>query len=1393
MSKEIENKEIVNIKDTNNELKEDNDENMKIMNETYKKFNLITYNIEELNKFKDNILSILKERDKIYLDKLFEYKAKTEKIQSDFDSTNKISNSKFSNIIDNQAQMTSRLDQLNNYESFVHATNDKLISHEVRINNMREDFSNATQKYDKIYLDNLELPGYIGRCAKYKNCQNFFLDVIKNLAKLNQYREKNIIDLKMYKDKLETIINSMNSILDNNNEAQIKYINETKEKILKDCNNMFESVRENMKEIRVDNSKYAVDLISQSMDLSKKWDKIEKIREDLLEKFNYSVNKYQMLTDDTIKSFDEFKGEYGVIRRKFMELAEFIKDVRFRRNIGENVKKKEIKEMAKKMVRRKKSFDGKDVQLLNDISSIENIDYKKYYNVENINNDNNDDIRSNSLKLIKNQNKEKSSEYNIHSNKYKKNKNYNSMSKESIYKKDLNQSVEESQNYRTNIKHSLNSSTRRNNNTDINNRSINISPMNLKNIKNNINNNNKSAIINNNANINYKKHNNSDIKFTNDLIVSERNKENNKGKNEIINNSKEKIECIENDKKDDIVIYEKNNENKYNLKPNEICTKINEINYDNRTNEINYKNSDNIYNINSDEKDTKIKDNCSKDDDQNNNLNEEELIYNKNNILLKNKIVSEQQQFNEKDTNNKDRYTDNKGVNKDINKYKENNNYKLIPNISINIEKNDIQNQINDKNVVINDEHPTDDKNKKKNEDISSHIYNKNIRKIDSIQNYDKNIKKRDENSQIILNRSMSNRSNIENKPSLIDDVSIISEGYNTNINSVKNNNNIGLSSEKSLSFISDNNNNNINKFLMNDIHIENNDKIIKELASELEQSTAKKDKLASNKKEIEQKFKNACSNIEPINLLGHRENNIKSNFNSNLTKTNNDKNNNGINYIDKSNYDKNNNDINNNDKSNYDKTNIMKLRRNININIDPTHINNEIINDKKLNHNVNNDNNNYINNDEIEKKNINNNDNYIEIGGKISNYNVDSNNNDINTNINVNELQSKTNDEDNNSNINIVNQINNKSIDDLQYKPHTEENNKYKNNNSNLNTINRSVNESINNLNPIKLNNEIYINDNFNSNTFNKKLHAVDQKLLNLELYTKEKILDLISQINLIKHTCKLPINESFTREKTNLDISKISYLSNKTASNPKYKTFNSNLINNQNNNNEHTPFCLERNKEHISNNNINNNKENNKNINNIINNNNSKSQFILNNITIDKKRYSLRAINPKSSVSNQKISKKNKIDYIISSNKYLDNNNNVQNNNLTENNGLSDSTMRLGNINDVIDGNNKKIIQSINNDINNRILKEFENKIDNVNLLKNNNDNNKDELNNKSMNKSINYGTNNFAYNNSKFKGTEIKLVDLNKLVEHQLPRNRLIPIKINNSDYFISLNNK
>ena len=1199
--------------------------NMNIMRETYNKFNSITYSTAELNKFKDNILSLLKERDKFFLDKLSEYKTSTDKIKFDFNSENKLSNSKFSKIIDTQAKMTSRLDQLSDYENFVTKTNDKLVSHDIRLTNIRNDFSLATQKYDKIYLDNLELPGYIGRCAKYKNCQSFFLDVIKDLAKLNIYREKNIIDLKMYKDKLETIISSMNSILDNNNQSQMKYINDMKEKILNDCKSMFETVTDSMKDIRVENSKYTVDLISTSMNLSKKWEKLEKIKEELLEKFNYDVNKYQMLTDDTIKSFEEFKNEYGVIRRKFMELAEFIKDIRFRKNIGGNVKKKEVKQMVKKMLKKRKSFEGENVQLLSDITNIENIDYKKYYNIESndegeINNSSNiiytNNNRSKSLKPKNKKNfnnnniKEKEKEKEKLNEKINQKNNSNKLVKEIKQKKEMNQSVEDTHIPRINMN---NSSLNKNNNT--------------------------------------------------------------------IDKEKDK--------------------NKSSRSVN-INMKLNISNINNKKNNLNNK-------INSDEKNIK------------------------NNLIIDSKNLKDEENLEEK----KD-----KEMNK-INKNKDSNIIKLV--------KNNTNNNIELRNIL-------DDNNKyiEKKENVTISYSHRDKPQEKNIEKENSNINNSNINKTNIINYELNPiKLNNDTKRSMIEDVSTISDVKNTSSSVNKDNK---FSSEKSVSFISDSNGNNINKFIINDIHLEQNDKIIKELASELEQSTAKKDK-------FEQKFKTAFNNIEPINLLSNN-------------KTSNEKNSQIQNQYQ------------------YQTNNINQINKQLS----PSN-SAEIVCDDNNNMNKNENN---VNSNNIIKDNNNiikdNNNNVIINSNSNSNSNCNSNSNNNTNNINM-----KTPSNENETTNNNIKQNNNDDVNNSNI-------------NSNIISSNNMVrNESISNLNPIKINNEIHLNEVISSNSVNSKLHAFDQKLLNLELYTKEKIIEIISQINSLKQNGN---GNNFERNSiNNIELNRTSFVPNITpSSTEKNKTFNNSFMSTQNNKiTHHSSFNLE--KAYASDNNqININNENNKNILNINNNinNNSPNQNLLynnNNFNLDKKKYSLRNVNPKQSLINSKIQKKNSFSYNVNTNNAIkknipsnfltENNNNnnnnynnsVINNNILINNNNSNNLFPKNNLNNPIKQNNSKeiiestgpkIIQSISNDINTKFLKEIEKKIENNNnILKMNN---MDDLYNKKLNKNINnFNQNRNNYNDSSFNGAEIKLVDLNKLVNHQLPRNRLVPIHINENEFF------
>ena len=325
------------------------------------------YENKDMNLFKEDILNYLKDRDKCIYGLIKTYKEKIAKTESNYlELTKRISNN-YSDILSSQAGINNRLDKLNSYESFTTKTNDQLISHEIRINNLREDFHKSVQKYDKIYLDNLELPGYIGKFSKYKNCQVFFEDVIKELNKLNSYKEKNTVDLKAYKEKLELNIKTFNSLVDNNNKSQIKYINEMFEKNYKECKSMIDTVEERITDMRIENSRYAVELIGKSINLTKEWDKIQNIKEEIMHEFNDKIHEFRLVSNNTINSFTEFKTEFNLIKRKFFELAEFIKDVRFRKNIGGDVKKKEIKCIAKKITGKRacgKSIDKEKEKLL---------------------------------------------------------------------------------------------------------------------------------------------------------------------------------------------------------------------------------------------------------------------------------------------------------------------------------------------------------------------------------------------------------------------------------------------------------------------------------------------------------------------------------------------------------------------------------------------------------------------------------------------------------------------------------------------------------------------------------------------------------------------------------------------------------------------------------------------------------------------------------------------------------------------------------------------------------------------------------------------------------------------------------------------------------------------
>ena len=333
---------------------------------------------EDLNKFKEEILSLISENNKKIDEKIENYKSEISKQENEYDAITKRINSQYSEILSSQAQINTKFDELKGYNAFVARTTDQITTHEIRISTLKMDLNKAIEKYDKIYLDNFVIPGVIGNYCKYKNCKDFIEDTLNQFSKLNSFKERNILDLKSYKEKLEGIIKTFQIMIDNSIKTNMQYSNEIGAKTERNCKDMIEIVNEKMMELRIENTKYAIELKEKSLDLSKDWEKILKIKEEINELFKKEVENYKIISNNNINSFNEFKKDFGFIRTKFFELAEFIKDVRFRKNLGNNVQKKEIKNVVKKITRkRKNSFDERDLKLTKDEKDILSFNFKR--------------------------------------------------------------------------------------------------------------------------------------------------------------------------------------------------------------------------------------------------------------------------------------------------------------------------------------------------------------------------------------------------------------------------------------------------------------------------------------------------------------------------------------------------------------------------------------------------------------------------------------------------------------------------------------------------------------------------------------------------------------------------------------------------------------------------------------------------------------------------------------------------------------------------------------------------------------------------------------------------------------------------------------------------------
>ena len=253
--------------------------------------------------------------------------------------------------------------------SFKTNTENTITTHDIKINRNEIDLQNAIYKYDKAILDNIYYPGVIGNNCKFRSLRDFVDFTTTNISSLNTFKDKNILDLKSYKSKLDTLIKRFQSQLDTITLTLTQFvdkkINESEERI----KSLMKIYDDRLEDMRVENGKYAIMLKKKTENMMIELDKVINIKEEIYQKVNKEIDYMKGNVNEVSEKFEGYKGEFKVIKQRFTQLSEFIKDLRFRKNAGkQNLSKKEAMKMSSLInFKRKQTFheDNNNVHIIN--------------------------------------------------------------------------------------------------------------------------------------------------------------------------------------------------------------------------------------------------------------------------------------------------------------------------------------------------------------------------------------------------------------------------------------------------------------------------------------------------------------------------------------------------------------------------------------------------------------------------------------------------------------------------------------------------------------------------------------------------------------------------------------------------------------------------------------------------------------------------------------------------------------------------------------------------------------------------------------------------------------------------------------------------------------------
>ncbi len=243
-----------------------------------------------------------------------------------------------------------KVDKIDEFIQFKNKTLDQITSHELRINTILNDVSNMRLKYDKLFLDNLTVPGFIGEFCKFKTIRDYLDNNIKEMDSLNSFKNDTLLELKSYNRKIENLVKQFTGSLDSFGDRQNNILSEIKIQIHDMVEKEITKFNDKFDEVKIINSKEAKNLEEKSNELIEITKQTKDYKEKLKIYISDNIESINNDFDEIRLNITDFKEEYNNIKDNFQDIVKFVKNFNMKKYTNN---KKDDSTLKRKIFRQK--------------------------------------------------------------------------------------------------------------------------------------------------------------------------------------------------------------------------------------------------------------------------------------------------------------------------------------------------------------------------------------------------------------------------------------------------------------------------------------------------------------------------------------------------------------------------------------------------------------------------------------------------------------------------------------------------------------------------------------------------------------------------------------------------------------------------------------------------------------------------------------------------------------------------------------------------------------------------------------------------------------------------------------------------------------------------------